>query len=246
MKPFFRITFFALVVSIFLSACHPALREPEIITHSEVIKSVKFINHEKPALIVDTPSFESIGCPPEELSGFNQCLENSTLKKTGCFGAFTPNSLLGGLNPNYPLIECALDGNNYLYKAGCLVNINVGLVIYKDDGYQLIDSEAKLRKIYAPIESAEEALSYALAGTGLSAYFNLNISNEYDYYVNTIDDTYVAKDNEDFLVHLFDYPLCGCGHHETYTVDVKVTPSGYIQQIRKELIYRDIYEICID
>lgn len=242
-----RIVFLVVVSSIFTSACHPALKEPEIITHSEVVESTIIINHEKPVFSIDTPSFESLGCPPSASpGGFNECSDNSTLRTIGCFGVFTPDSLLGGLNPTYPLIECALDDNNYLYTSGCLANFNIGLVAYIDGDYKLIDSESKLRNTYAPIESDEEALSYALAGTGLLAYYNLNISDEYEYYVDKLEDTFVTKDGEDFLVHLYDYRLCGCGQHETYSVDVRVTHTGYIEQIRKELVYRDTSQMCID
>ncbi len=242
----FRLALLGIVASILMSACHPALKEPKIITHSEVVVSPEFVNHEKPVLSVEIPSLESVGCPPADQGGFNLCSDSSELKSEGCFSVFAPDSLLGGLSPTYPLLACAMDGNRYLYESGCLVNFTVGLVAYKDGKYQLIDSESKLRKMFAPIESENEALSYALAGTGLFAYYNLSISDEYEYFVDRIEDTYVSKEGKDFMVHLYDYRLCGCGQHETYTVDVRVTRSGYIKQIRKELVYRDINWSCID
>jgi hypothetical protein len=246
LKSFFRIAFFVLAISIIISACHPALKEPEIITHTEVVKSVKINNQEKPVLSVDTPFFESVGCPPEDLSGFNHCVKNSALKNIGCFGVFTPNPLLGGLNPKYPLIECALDGNEYLYHSGCAGQFNMGLAVYVNGNYQLIDTESKFRKMYAPIESEEEALSYALAGTGLLAYYDLEVSNEHKYYVDEVEETHVTKVGDDFLVRLFDYPLCACGYHNTYSVDVRITRDGYIEQTRKELIYQDVTYMCVD
>ncbi|MFZ5858723.1 MAG: hypothetical protein ACOYZ6_17980 [Chloroflexota bacterium] len=242
----FRLALLGITTSILMSACHPALKEPNIITHSEVVETPEFISHEKPILIVDAPTLESVGCPPADQSGISFCTDSSELKSAGCFSVFAPDSLLGGLSPAYPLLICAMDGNKYLYKSGCLVNLSLGLVVYKDGIYHLIDSESKLRKIYAPIETENEALSYALAGTGLSAYYNLSFSDEYEYYVDRIEDTYVFKDGRDFLVHLYDYRLCGCGQHETYIVEVRVTRTGYIKQIRKELVYRDINWSCID
>ena len=208
---------------------------------------MKILNHEKPILDLKTPSIETLGCPPGDLSSFNLCTDSSPLKAIGCFGVYKPDSLLGGLQPNYPLLECILEGNEYLYQRGCSLTLNMGLVAYKMGGdFQLLDSISKLRKMYAPIESEEEALSYALAGTGLSAYYDLNISDEYEYYVDKIEDTYVFKDGEDFLVHLYDYRHCGCGQHETYAVDVRVNQDGHIQKIREELVYRDIYHACVD
>jgi len=246
MKFLFKIMFLVSVIPIVASACHPALKEPEIITHSEIVEQTKIINHDEYDLSVETPPFESLGCPPDKQSGLNFCSSDSVLRTMGCVYVFTPNSLLGGLEPIYPLIECALDSNNYLYKSGCMANFNIGLVAYKDGGYQLIDSESKLRKMYAPIELDEEALSYAIAGTGLLAHYDLHISDEQEYYVNQIEETYVMKDGEDFSVHLFDYRLCGCGKHETYSMDVRVTRDGHIQQTRKELIFRDINLVCRD
>jgi len=248
---------------VMLSACRSAPKESksEIIIHTEIVTSTKILNHEKPILDLRTPSIETLGCPPGDLSDFNLCTDGSPLQAIGCLGVYKPDSLLGGLQPNYPLLECILEGNKYLYQRGCSLTLNMGLVAYKMGGdfqlldsisklrngdFQLLDSISKLRKMYAPIESEEEALSYALAGTGLSAYYDLNISKEYEYYVDKIEDTYVFKDGEDFLVHLYDYRRCGCGQHETYTVDVRVNHDGHIQKIREELVYRDIYHGCVD
>ena len=176
----------------------------------------------------------------------------------GCYGVAEPPDLLGGLEPTYPIALCLVDANKhqiqrikrigYFYTFGCIQPIFVRYVIWQDDRFHLIKTEDELREIFAPITTANEALAYAIAVEGpYSAYYGLEYKpDEYEYLVGEMEDTHVETLTEGYLVHLFRYRLCGCGHHETHAVDFHVTNQGHIEETRSELSYRDLTQKCID
>ena len=51
----------------------------------------------------------------------------------------------------------------------------VRYIVYQEGQFRLVSTFDEFRALYAPIESADEALSYALATTGLSARYNLKV-----------------------------------------------------------------------
>jgi hypothetical protein len=114
--------------------------------------------------------------------------------------------------------------------------------------------ESELRELYAPIESEDEALSYALAATGYQARnFTTDLPRhaypapgEVDYFVNELEDTHVTKSQEGYRVRLYDYTWCGCGHHETYAMDVLVTASGVISTTKGAPVYQLRPSACFD
>jgi hypothetical protein len=77
---------------------------------------------------------------------------------------------------------------------------------------------------------------------GLGAYYGLELNPRYNYFVDTVEDTYVERWTDGYLVHLFDYewPFCGSrGQHlvETWAVDLHVTFQGYLQEVSEVTVY---------
>jgi hypothetical protein len=113
-------------------------------------------------------------------------------------------------------------------------------MVYLDDTFQLIGSREKLRDLFAPIESADEALSYALLATGYSTKYEpedyrLAVPGDcdpgpkgYRYYVDTLEDTHVVEVEGGYQVHLFDSQVFGCGPHPVWSVIVQVNHDGTI------------------
>ena len=134
-----------------------------------------------------------------------------------------------------------------VYKTGCLMPQLVRYLVFQDGKFKLTASLEAFRALYAPIESADEALSYALAVTGLSAQYNLK-AGAMRYKVSVLEDTHVEQSGEGFNVHLFYYQLCGCGPHGTSAVEVTVSRSGEVQQGERRLIFEDPSQdgLCVD
>ncbi|MDO8969246.1 MAG: hypothetical protein Q7U74_01070, partial [Saprospiraceae bacterium] len=143
--------------------------------------------------------------------------------------------ILGGMTPAAPLMLCLLEPANpdtkiepgeYIYTLGCsLTTYYVRFVAYKDNKFQLVKKSSELKAIFAPIQTSEEALGYAIARTGYSPLFSLKDSNM-RYLVNQIEDTHVLASGDSFIVNLYNFNICGCAPHAMTRYDVKVSPDG--------------------
>lgn len=188
-----------------------------------------FVNHSKPELDVDFSVFENVGCPPDEY-GFRRCKTDSPMADLGCNEIREPSNLLGALDPSYPIALCLvipylnaeemgaenahmLAEGKYFFNIGGSIPTYVRYVIFRDNQFELVETEDEFRNIFAPIAGPQEALSYALAVKDLSAYYGLEIDSRYQYFVDEIEDTHVEAMADGYLVHLFFYEVFGCGPH---------------------------------
>jgi hypothetical protein len=216
-----------------------------------------FVNHPRPEFRVDLGVFERTGCSANKYGGLD-CEANSPPATLGCDGVRKPSDLWGALEPHYPFFECignkvrvetgesplAREGK-YIYKTFPEV-IYVVYLIYRDGQFELIKTEDEFRAIFAPIETADEALSYVLAlkkGDRLDAYYGLKADPKYQYFVDTIEDTHVETTENGFIVHLFDHYVCPS---RTEAVDVLVTTQGLITGVKRVPIYEDPSAPCIE
>lgn len=216
-----------------------------------------FINHSPPNL-TDTTITILPGCP-DETSG--QCISDSTRVAFGCDEVQAPPGSLGGLQPAYPIAACHLipgqmtpetqaeiDEGLYFFYTGGLFGSYVRYVVFQDGEFRLVKSEEELRTIYAPIESPDEALSYAQAVTNLSAYYGLSYTPGYEYEVDTIEDTSVTPEADGYKLRLFHDAMFGCGPHWTSEVELHVSTDGTIEELGSKPLFRDpnADELCID
>lgn len=207
----------------------------------------RFINHTPPNLVV---SFEGFSDP-------------SALVALGCSEIQPASNLLGGLEPSYPIALCMIqyipgesseeltaeiDSGQFFYYTGGLLGNFIRYVIYKNNEFVLLKTEEDFRNVFAPIESPEEALSYALAVRNLSAYYGIEYIPGYEYEVDTIEDTYVIPEEAGYRVHLFYYQVVGCGPHWTSAVDVHVSTDGIVEEVSSTPLFRDpnLDNLCVD
>lgn len=222
----------AIWLLIFLSACR---------------SKPKFINHPPPNLTVPMDVFT----------------DATLLTSFGCDEIQAPSNFIGGLHPSYPIAICVIqyipgedteelaaeiENGQFFYYTGGLFGSYVRYLTYQNGEFVLLKTEEDFRKLFAPIESPDEALSYALAVKNLSAYYGLQYIPGYEYEVDTIEDTYVTPDAEGYLVHLFYYQTFGCGPHWTSEVDVHVSTEGNIEERSSRPGFRDpgLDELCVD
>jgi hypothetical protein len=222
------------------------------------------VNHPKPDLSIGFSFFTDAGCPPSEY-GFHNCTGDSPLAALGCDAIREPSNLLGGLSPSYPLAICEVHPysntaepgkanaemiakGEYFYNAGGIEPVYIRYLIYKDNEFQLIKDENELRKVFLPIETSEEALSYVLAVKNLSAYYGLTRNPKYEYKVDVLEDTHIDMITNGYALYLFYYEAFGCGPHWTYAVETHITIDGTINEVSRKPIFKDPSEdeLCID
>jgi hypothetical protein len=204
-----------------------------------------FIRHPRPNLTVDQAIYENLGCPPD-----GYCEGNLELARVGCERLMPSNALLGGLAPSYPIAECSwrieptgtpgvFQGRQGLYRTGRMyidgdhTYANHGFVVLRDGSYQMAASVEDLQALYAPIESEDEAFSYAIAATGFwPQYFYSGFpSPESDTVLltNQLEESYVTQQEDGYTVLLYQTDRWStAGHHPTWAFDVLVTADGRV------------------
>jgi hypothetical protein len=212
----------------------------------------KIVNHPKPELKVDFSPFENVGCPADEY-GTRYCDQASELYALGCNLLSEPPALMGGLTPVYPMAVCHYmpyyreDGvdpfnvpaSEYFFNVGGPLPELIRYVIFKDGGFQLIKNPDEFRAVFAPVDSPDEALSFALALADVYAQYDMQFNIRYRYEVKSLEDTFVETTGDGYIVHVFDYQFFGCGPHYYYAVEIMVTPDGRVQENSRTKIYRD-------
>lgn len=210
-------------------------------------------DHPQPELKVDHSPFDNGDCPPDKSGYYHVCTAGTPLYEVGCDRIEEASDLLGGLNPSHPIAVCIYDPRRhpeisnawnipeteYFFNIGGPLPTLVRYVIQVDGKFQLIKKEEELRAVFAPVNSAEEALSTALTAHDLYAEYDMKLSPFYRYEVSAIEDTHVEEVEGGWLVHLFDYMFFGCGPHYYYAVDIKVTPDGRTGEVSRTKIYSD-------
>lgn len=224
----------------------------------------KVVNHAPPNLAVDMTAFRDAGCAPGAYGW--TCAEDSPVAAVDCDWVGEPSARLGGLDPAYPLMRCdiypytgkhagdpdsvaQIEAGGYFYNDGCMSPAYVRYIAAHDGEFQVLATVADLQALFAPITSADEALSYALAATDYSAYYGLTVEPGYDYFEKTLEDTHVTEaDDGTYTVHLFAYQFCGCGPHVTSSVAVRVSGDGQITKGAFAPAFKDPAEdgLCVD
>lgn len=196
--------------------------------------------------------FDDSACPLE--SGTATCAPESELGALGCRQLRLAGDVMAGLQPAHPLRVCLTGGpgqpipSQFLYREGCLLPQYIRYVIQEDGEYRLIDSVEEMQRAYAPIESETEALSYALAVSGLGVRYGLEPEAGLRYFVDEMQDTHVLRSERGYRVHLYDYKVCGCGPHATTAVDLLVTFDGQVEEEQRVKVFEDPAEdeLCVD
>lgn len=184
--------------------------------------------YSEPELKIDNHYFADLGC-------FNSpdCLPQDLRNIEPPIGSiFEPSNLLGGLNPELPhaiTSTVIFDREKEipaLYVKRCMGQFYYRYLVNVDGEIRLIDSADGMADLFAPIENEDEALSYAIAVTGLSALYDLDLHPFYKRYTKPLVESHSRYDGEKFTVLLYDTFLCGCGPHIVQSVEVTVQQDG--------------------
>ena len=205
-----------------------------------------FTGCSRPTTIIDYPPVDwavngqrlaKVGCGGDLQKS---CPELAAL---GCDQLKSPRFYLGGLDPPYPVLECLNEGDAppdqaYFRQVPGLDTRFRSYVIFQDGVFRLLIKQSEFKTAFAPVDSAEEALSYAMAMTSLEARFDLDRNPNVDYLVKHIEETHAEETAEGYLVYLFDGShRMGCDVQPFYAVTVLVTPEGDVSEVKRQKIY---------
>jgi len=232
----------------------------------------KFINHPRPNLQVDLTNFlKTSGCKLKGSSEIEGC--EGLRAKMGCDKFMQPEALWGAVTPAYPMVLCIvlpdarqypkseadakalvlelikdIEKEGYFTRSKGMFRHYTRYVILRDGQFQLVKNIDELQKIFAPIESTKEALSYALMATQFVAHYGQKIVPNYRYYTTTIEDTNVVVTEKGYDVLLYTYKKFGCGSHPTSTNLITVGVDGMISYPSQQLAYANPNEdnLCVD
>ena len=218
-------------------------RLPQINLFNKVVRGNEYDLKMDNSYFAGLGCFESTDCLPEELKALEAPI--------GIISE--PGDMLGGLTPTVPLAAAMTVRHDdvtipAVYVKRCLSKAYIRYLIAVDGEMRLIDSLEGLAAQFAPIDSEEEALSYAIAATGFSAVNDLHKSPKPKLYAETVEETYVKPVDGGYVVHLFNTYLCGCGPHIARSVNVTVHMDGSIELSEFEEAFSDpeLDGMCID
>jgi hypothetical protein len=208
-------------------------------------RTPRIIEHPQPTLVADASIFGPGGSAVRE-----ECRRIS--------------DAYGGLDPNHPTAVCTKEwesGDQCLRESGGFIRMCERVIVHREGTFQLITTQEELRDLFAPIESADEALSYALVATGYSAKYDpedyrLAVPDRcdpgpegYRYYVDALEDTHVVEVGNGYEINLFTSQVFGCAPHPVSSVPVQVEVDGTIIHLPKVKLFEEDSEsvsCCVD
>jgi hypothetical protein len=171
----------------------------------------------------------------------------------GCIWISNASAALGNLSPALSLVECLVRSEDYnfnssegIIREGCMMQMYRRFIAMQDGEYRLISTKEEFQSLFAPVETKEEALSFAVALTSSFPKYDASVPEGYFPVASLIEPTYMEETDGGFKVHLFDYEVCGCGSHPYYAIDYSVTKDGNVTELSRQKVYDSNSIICMD
>ena len=154
----------------------------------------------------------------------------------------------GGLNPKFEMAEVSklklesnecLNGQN-LNETNEMCEFCVDLVVKKNGKYILVKSDNNLKKLFAPIDNEEEAVSYVSIVTGTYPMCDFKQIKDMKYLVSHFDKTYASRQKEGFETVTFDYDIFCCPPHKYNLTRCLVDFVGNVKVLERYAIGIDL------
>jgi len=215
-------------------------------------------------LRVDTRPFIENGCKWVETKkeGIEPCcitvpahFECPQFQGFNCASIEKVPDYYGGLRPAVGMVECVFEGpwnaptnDGIRYVGAGWLPLYEKFIVYTGRDFRLINNRVELWEYFSPIESKEEALSFAAALTGSYPIYEINVPTDYIKEEVDLEPTSVESVPEGFKVRLFKYQLGGCGPHYYVAIDYLVNRSGNLSELKRTNVWRDPKEdnLCVD
>lgn len=159
---------------------------------------------------------------------------------------------LGSLTPDLPLAtgmrsQCQND-DGVVFLGGLLGSCNQYLV-QEAQNVQLLKNGSAFQSYFAPIESAAEAASYAIARSGSDWKSSFpEIKENFRFYTRLLRRSRVETTKDGFQVLLYAYAQFGCGPHSTYAITYQVGRDGSFSETTRQRVWEDpaLDGLCAD
>lgn len=194
-------------------------------------------------------AFIDAGC---SIDGYSlNCSSLGLEERFGCMQISNASRALENLSPQLPVVECLFLSKDYnseegLVREGCMMPLFRRYIAKQGEDFKLIESIEEFRSIFAPVETKEEALAFAVALTSSLPRYDTSVPEGYFPVTSAIRPTYAEVSEEGYKVHLFDSEICGCGSHPYYAVEYLVTKAGNVTELSREKVYDSTSQICVD
>lgn len=162
---------------------------------------------------------------------------------------------LAALFPKLPLAECEFEANwgkptndGILYLGCGMLPVYRKYIVFRNESFKIINNQAEFKKLFAPVESADEALAFAIALTKSEVRSDVQVPEGFVAESKDLTPTYVREVEGGYKVRLFGYNCSGCGPHHYFAMEYLVTKDGDVREISRENLYRDPKEdhLCVD
>jgi hypothetical protein len=198
---------------------------------------------------IDSNAFIDSGCLADGYS--LNCSGLGLDQRFGCMQISNASSALENLSPLLPVVECLVLSKEYnsqdgIVREGCMMPLFRRYIVKQGDEFKLISSKEEFLSIFAPVETKEEALAFAVALTGSLPRYDTSVPEGYFSAASFIEPTYAKETDGGYKVHLFDSELCGCGSHPYYAIEYLVTKAGNVTELSREKVYDSTNQICVD
>ena len=181
------------------------------------------------------------------------CAQGSPWLEFGCEFYLMPKAGDTGLPPGMDLLAQCLtpeveeeDRSDYLFRTGCAFRNDVAYILQDGDDYRLISTLEEMQDLWQPIETPEEALTYAVLMTGLSATHHFAAQPELIYFKDPLEGTRVTLENDHYLINLFHYETCLCEPWVNSEVFLSVDRQGELTWLKALPISMSIGFGCAD
>lgn len=236
--------------SLLFAACQPNAATPTPTPVTPATPALRIINHPAPVIpAMNLEIFEqaSVFENQPDLFYTNGFTGDSPFAQLDCREIARPSDPLGALTPAYPLATC-LNRERGLYSSGCMMPLYTGYVTYRGDQFEVLASLDDFKALFAPIDSGAEALSYALAATGLNAVYGIRLPPGHRALIDTLEDTHVTEVADGYQINLYKSGHCGCGPEATSMTNVLVTTAGEVKTLDQARVFEDASGnvVCVD
>ncbi|MCX6678572.1 MAG: hypothetical protein NTU95_11615 [Methanothrix sp.] len=176
---------------------------------------------------------------------------NAFDQRFGCMQISNASSALDNLSPKLHVVECLFLSEDYhseegIVREGCMMPLFRRYIVKQDEEFKLIRSKEEFLSIFAPVETEEVALAFAVALTSSLPRYDSSVPEGYFPVTSSIGPTYVEEAEDGYKVHLFDSEICGCGSHPYYAVEYLVTKAGNVTELSREKVFDSTNQICVD
>jgi hypothetical protein len=186
--------------------------------------------------------------------GWATCPPDNPLQRFGCDYLVDPRGISYGLEPDVPLVAICLKRTeeheaakiNGLYLTGCAFRDENHYLFEVDGQYILVSNENELKQRFAPIDSPQEAVSYAQLVTGLDAMYSFDYDPTLMYFSETITATHATQIGDSFEINLFNKNGCGCEPWFTTQIKIRVDRTGQVTWLDAVPVFMTTGWSCAD